>query len=278
MPSPWSRRPEVTNAQLILASTEKIPGMFGTMVVCLSSPHEGGEVVAKHCGETKTLKTSKYREGSVAVWYSDVSHEVLPVTWGHRVVLTYNLALDPSRPLPSAGLRRAETQKLRHSLRKWLNGSVPGQPDTDHLYYRLDHEYTEANISMAALKGRDYAVMQILDDLSTELEFDVFLAALELKEEGTVEYDHGGYRYKDDDWDDDDEGWHELEDVIESHERVKLLVGVHGRPVMRDIKFEVEHALDSNDFWVDAPQEEDYQGFMGNSVCGYIVKSEKSEK
>ncbi|EQB54196.1 hypothetical protein CGLO_06000 [Colletotrichum gloeosporioides Cg-14] len=245
--------------------TEKIPGMFGTMVVCLPSPHEGGEVVAKHCGETKTLKTSKYREGSVAVWYSDVSHEVLPVTWGYRVVLTYNLALDPSRPLPSAGLRRAETQKLRHSLRKWLNGSVPGKSDTDHLYYRLDHEYTEANISMAALKGRDYAVVQTLDDLSTELEFDVFLAALELKEEGTVEYDHGGYRYKDDDWDDDDEGWHELEDVIESHERVKLLVGVHGRPVMRDIKFEVEHALDSDDFWVDAPQEEDYQGFMGNS-------------
>ncbi|KAF0329831.1 hypothetical protein GQ607_003004 [Colletotrichum asianum] len=245
--------------------TEKIPGMFGTMVVCLPSPHEGGEVVAKHCGETKTLKTSKYREGSVAVWYSDVSHEVLPVTWGHRVVLTYNLALDPSMPLPSAGLRRAETQKLRHSLRKWLNGSLPGKSDTDHLYYRLDHEYTEANISMAALKGRDYAVVQTLDDLSTELEFDVFLAALELKEEGTVEYDHGGYRYKDDDWDDDDEGWHELEDVIESHERVKLLVGVHGRPVMRDIKFEVEHALDSNDFWVDAPQEEDYQGFMGNS-------------
>ncbi|KAI8161302.1 hypothetical protein K4K49_000467 [Colletotrichum sp. SAR 10_70] len=257
--------------------TEKIPGMFGTMVVCLPSPHEGGEVVAKHCGETKTLKTSKYREGSVAVWYSDVSHEVLPVTWGYRVVLTYNLALDPSRPLPSAGLRRAETQKLRHSLRKWLNGSVPGQSDTDHLYYRLDHEYTEANISMAALKGRDYAVVQTLDDLSTELEFDVFLAALELKEEGTVEYDHGGYRYKDDDWDDDDEGWHELEDVIESHERVKLLVGVHGRPVMRDIKFEVEHALDSNDFWVDAPQEEDYQGFMGNSVRGYVVKSEKEK-
>ncbi|KAJ3957657.1 hypothetical protein N0V92_005758 [Colletotrichum tropicale] len=257
--------------------TEKIPGMFGTMVVCLPSPHEGGEVVAQHCGETKTLKTSKYREGSVAVWYSDVSHEVLPVTWGHRVVLTYNLTLDPSRSLPSAGLRRAETQKLRHSLRKWLNGSVPGKSDTDHLYYRLDHEYTESNISMAALKGRDYAVVQTLDDLSTELEFDVFLAALELKEEGTVEYDHGGYRYKDDDWDDDDEGWHELEDVIESHERVKLLVGVHGRPVMRDIKFEVEHALDSNDFWVDAPQEEDYQGFMGNSVRGYIVKSEKEK-
>ncbi|KAI8295865.1 Nicotinate catabolism cluster-specific transcription factor [Colletotrichum sp. SAR 10_98] len=175
--------------------TVKIPGMFGTMVVCLPSPHEGGEVVAKHCGETKTLKTSKYREGSVAVWYSDVSHEILPVIWGHRVVLTYNLALDPSRPLPSAGLRRAETQKLRHSLRKWLNGSVPGKSDTDHLYYRLDHEYTEANISMAALKGRDYAVVQTLDDLSTESEFDVFLAALELKEEGTVEYDHGTYSY-----------------------------------------------------------------------------------
>ncbi|KAF4912284.1 hypothetical protein CGCF415_v003828 [Colletotrichum fructicola] len=245
--------------------TEKIPGMFGTLVVCLPSPHEGGEVVAKHCGETKTLKTSKYREGSVAAWYSDVSHEVLPVTWGYRVVLTYNLALDPSRQLPSAGRRRAETRKLRHSLRKWLKGGIPGQSDENELYYRLDHEYTEANLSMSALKGRDYEVVQVLDDLSTELEFDVFLAALETKEEGTVGYDHGGYRYKDDDWDDDDEGWHELEDVHEASQRVKQLVGVHGRPVMRDIEFNQDHALDNGDFWDDADQEEEYQGFMGNS-------------
>ncbi|KAF9879326.1 hypothetical protein CkaCkLH20_02869 [Colletotrichum karsti] len=253
--------------------TEKIPGMFGTLVICLPSPHDGGEVVARHCGETKTLKTSKYREGSFAAWYSDVSHEVRPVTWGYRVVLTYNLALDPSKPVPSAGLRRTETRKLRHTLRRWLSGGA-GECESDHVFYRLDHEYSEANISKAAMKGRDHELVQVLDDLSTELEFDIFLAGLERREEGSVEYygeKYNGYRYRndysdeEDGWDDEDEGWHELQEVFMEEERAKFIVGTNGRPVLRDVRLEEDRFLDSETFFQDGDQEEDYQGFMGNS-------------
>lgn len=75
-------------------STEKIPGMFGTLVICLPSPHEGGDVVVKHSGQAKTFSTSLVQP-SVLCWYSDVHHEVLPVTSGYRCVLTYNLAIPP---------------------------------------------------------------------------------------------------------------------------------------------------------------------------------------
>lgn len=44
---------------LYCSSTEKIPGMFGTLVVCLPSPHQGGDVVLKHHGKTKTYRTSQ---------------------------------------------------------------------------------------------------------------------------------------------------------------------------------------------------------------------------
>lgn len=39
-------------------STEKVPGMFGTLVVCLPSPHEGGDVNAKLGKLEKVFKTS----------------------------------------------------------------------------------------------------------------------------------------------------------------------------------------------------------------------------
>lgn len=57
--------------------TEKIPGMFGTMVVCLPSAHEGGDLVLRHGDITKTFKSSEMQP-SAFCWFSDVSHEVLP--------------------------------------------------------------------------------------------------------------------------------------------------------------------------------------------------------
>ncbi|KAK4150553.1 hypothetical protein C8A00DRAFT_36858 [Chaetomidium leptoderma] len=166
--------------------TEKIPGMFGTLVICLPSPHEGGDVVLRHRGQTKTYKTST-AQPFILCWYSDVHHEVLPVTSGYRWVLTYNLAISPDLERPSAALLRTEAQKLRHALRRWLEHrdlEIQGS----HLYYLLDHEYTEASIAFRALKTTDLARVQYLKDLSTELEFDVFLGLLEKEEKGDVEY------------------------------------------------------------------------------------------
>ncbi|KAK1717541.1 hypothetical protein BDP67DRAFT_575195 [Colletotrichum lupini] len=175
--------------------TEKCPGMFGTLVICLPCGHKGGDVVVKHCGETKMLKTSG-ADQSFACWYSDVHHEVLPVTEGYRVVLTYNLTIDPtamaSQQRPSATLRRQETRALRHTLRRWLERSE--NAGIDHVYYGLDHEYAEDNISIKALKGRDAAVVQTLQELSAGLEFDVLLALTEKMEMGPAVYE-GNSRY-----------------------------------------------------------------------------------
>lgn len=65
--------------------------------------HEGCEVVVRHRGE-KIFKITETQQSYVS-WYSDVYHEVLPVTSQYRWVLSYNLALDPSKPRPPAGLQ-----------------------------------------------------------------------------------------------------------------------------------------------------------------------------
>ncbi|PTB43843.1 hypothetical protein M441DRAFT_133874, partial [Trichoderma asperellum CBS 433.97] len=73
--------------------TEKIDGMFGTLVICLPSEHEGGEVYLQHGKdslELSTATTSAYGYYYLA-WYADVTHEIKPVRKGYRWVLTYNL-------------------------------------------------------------------------------------------------------------------------------------------------------------------------------------------
>ena len=71
-----------------MQSSEKAPGMFGTLVVCLPSPHSGGDVKVKHAGIQKVFSTSKKKaiifvvvSNSAALKYavfkySDVTHEV----------------------------------------------------------------------------------------------------------------------------------------------------------------------------------------------------------
>ncbi|KAK2047855.1 2OG-Fe(II) oxygenase superfamily protein [Colletotrichum somersetense] len=233
--------------------SEKCPGMFGTLVICLPSPHEGGDVVVKHAGQTKTFKTSKF-EQSFACWYSDVQHEVLPVTDGYRVVLTYNLTTDQAAERPSAGLLRCETRMLRHTLKRWLRSGTESE-EPNYVYYGLDHEYTEANVSLKALKGRDLAVVQTLQELSSELEFDVLLALTEMMEQGSTE--HHGYDSRYDTGKPpsrrqrelDEMAPHELDEVFETRLTVKVLMDLSGRPITRDFPLELDSCLQDDGFF-----------------------------
>ena len=251
-------------------SSPKIPGMFGTLVICLPSPHEGGDVIVKHRREKKILRSSKVAQGFMS-WYSDVQHEVLPVTSGYRWVLTYNLALDPSAERPSARLVRAEISHLRRVLRQWLSeaaGSQHAQP----LIYPLDHHYTEASISLEAFKGRDVAVVQALRDISSELPMDIFLGILEKTAMGSCGGgDYGGfygYRSYDNSLDDedDDKSWHSLDDIIETTFAIKKLVDLDGVHLAEDVDITEDNLLRDCFKGVDGEEISYEEGYAGNEV------------
>lgn len=64
------------------------------MVVCLPSVHEGGQLVLRHHGRETVFDWSGEQGRNTIQWaafYSDCEHEVLEVTAGHRLTLTYNL-------------------------------------------------------------------------------------------------------------------------------------------------------------------------------------------
>jgi hypothetical protein len=66
---------------------------FGSLVVCLPHPHQGGQLRISHKGVEKVWDWSSQKAESIswAAFYSDCEHEVHEVQSGHRVTLTYNL-------------------------------------------------------------------------------------------------------------------------------------------------------------------------------------------
>jgi hypothetical protein len=72
--------------------TPRSTQQFGSLVVCLPSPHSGGELVVRHQKRAQEFWWGDF--GSSVQWaafYSDCEHEVLEVKSGFRVTLTYNL-------------------------------------------------------------------------------------------------------------------------------------------------------------------------------------------
>lgn len=87
--------------------TPRSEQQFGSLVLCLPTVHVGGALVVRHGGQTVRHDWSAgtgLNEGDAgpptlqwAAFYSDCEHEVLEVTAGHRVTLTYNLYSVPQR-------------------------------------------------------------------------------------------------------------------------------------------------------------------------------------
>lgn len=79
--------------------TPRGAGMFGSLVVCMPGQFTGGALVTRHSGQQVMYDWSSSAAGGVddtssirwAAFFSDVEHEILPITDGHRITLTYNL-------------------------------------------------------------------------------------------------------------------------------------------------------------------------------------------
>ncbi|RYP27448.1 hypothetical protein DL767_007692 [Monosporascus sp. MG133] len=217
--------------------------------------------------------------------YSDVSHEVLPVKAGYRFVLTYNLAVNPAVKLPSATSRKIRV--LRPALESWLRDVKTGRRKATPLYYVLSHKYTEANISLQALKTTDQVRIQALRAACSDLDFDLFLTTLEKTKTGTAEEEYGYDRYgkysryddyydeDEDEEDSDSDGHHTIDDVTQIDYYSKGIFDLKGNKVASSIPFDEDDIIQEDAFG-DEPDEEDYEGYMGNwvsnanMVLGYL--------
>ncbi|KAI9612518.1 hypothetical protein KEM48_007496 [Puccinia striiformis f. sp. tritici PST-130] len=178
---------------------------------------------------------------SFACWYSDVTHEVLPVESGHRCVLTYNLAIMPSHNQPTASALDSKKVPLRKALERWLKDLTDsgGAGTPSHLYHSLHYGHAQADTSFEALEARDFAQTHALRGLTHELPFEIFLALLEKQECGTV---HRERKPKWNDWDTDSDSmasYHEIDDP-ETSCIVKSLRALDGTLITNHYDFEID--------------------------------------
>jgi hypothetical protein len=195
--------------------TEKSAGMFATLIVALPSLHTGGELEVRHRGREARLdlRCTDFSELAWVAFYADCVHEVLTVTSGCRLVLVYNLRRLGKGRLPRPPSYEHETAAIGQLLRRWSEPSARSSQDLPaKLVYPLEHAYTPAELSFAALKGTDAAAAGVLAAAACDAACDLHVALLRIEESGAAEY--SGYshsrharRYHDDDDEDDEDGF-----------------------------------------------------------------------
>lgn len=100
--------------------TPRSEHQIGSLFVCLSHVHEGGQLVLQHRGREIVFDWSGEKGRHAIQWaafYSDCEHEVLEVTSGERITLTYNLYATCSADM---ALIDPEHVELYHTMKTLL--------------------------------------------------------------------------------------------------------------------------------------------------------------
>jgi hypothetical protein len=254
--------------------------MFATVIVILPSAYTGGQVVVSHASTSRTIDFSEdsLHATSILAWYTDVRHEVKPVTSGYRLALSYNLihVAPPNVPRPSLPDTSSSAEMLRHILRKWQAKKYESESDQRLMAYLLDHEYSTHDLEQGSisLKGADAQRVALLRPIAEDLGFMLGLASLEHNVSGCADDNGGGYynrgRWDDSEDEDEDETPGMLE-VTEKSTKISGLVDLDGVPLLSvgQIHLEDDCIIPKDPFEDETPDDTDYEGYMGN-VRSYL--------
>ena len=261
----------------IISSTEKADGMFATVIILLPSPYTGGQVHVSHASSTEILDMAptSFLSTSVLAWYTDVKHEVRPITSGYRLALSYNLIHRSSGvPKPSLPDMHVALRHLCRVLQKWHKGAYTIDADSNVVAYLLKHEYSAANLESGAqaLKGEDAHKIANLRIVAEELGYMVCLASLSYNVMGAADdsyaYHGGGWKRGRYGYSPSDDG--EVPPMLEVIERtleVSNLVDLEGNLLLGQktaLPIDERNLIPQDPFEGVEPDDTDYEGYLGN--------------
>ncbi|MET9487911.1 2OG-Fe(II) oxygenase [Nocardia sp. NPDC006630] len=183
--------------------SEKADGMIGTLVVTLPSAFAGGDLVVEH-GSERVIGTGSPDDLGFIAFYADCDHEVLPVTDGYRITLTYNLIAGnravPNTDSPDGDVSATLAAHLREHFARpvpvpaWLRNGGPASKPPAQLVYLLDHQYSQRGFGWEQLKGADAARAAALIAAADHAECEAALVLAEIQKSYACEY------FEDEDW------------------------------------------------------------------------------
>ena len=151
--------------------TPRSDTQVGSLVVCLPVAFEGGALAVRHHGREIAHDWSVASSGNEpaihwAAFYSDCQHEVLEVTAGHRITLTYNLFLAPGTGLLAGKPLSLQTPQLPifRQIRCALTSPM-FMPQGGYMAFELAHSYPHTHPKLHhfvpnMLKGADMALYE----------------------------------------------------------------------------------------------------------------------
>ena len=247
--------------------TEKVPGMFATLVIQLPAEHTGGELVVQHNCEEKVFDFAADSASKIfyAAFFADCRHELRPVTSGLRLCLIYNLVHSGNTPAPSPADHSQAVARVVQAVKSW---SADSDAPTK-LVYVLQHEYTEAGLSFHGLKNKDRAVAEVLHLATKEADLVVHLAIFTKNESGSAEGGDWGYskrRRWGYDYEEDPDDWSMCE-VFDTSETLDTWVGLDDERKElgnMDVDVETEVLQDDDPFQQVEPDDVQVEECSGN--------------
>jgi len=254
--------------------TEKAPGMFATLIIVLPSIYAGGELLVRHRDREARLdlRCPEPSEVAFAAFYADCVHEVLPIISGCRLTLVYNLRRQGRGRLPEPPSYETEQAEVTDLLRQWVAAKAALDDDSpEKLIYPLEHAYTPAELSFAALKGADAAVAGLLTAAAPSADCDLHLTLVAIEESGGAEYTgyYGSRRRRQWSDEEDEEGFEvgEVYDRTESLGHWRSPDG--GQPELGDLPFEDKELCPPDAFADLEPDELHFHEATGNEGASF---------
>ena len=230
--------------------------MFGTLVIQLPSNYTGGEVAVYH-----QSKSMKFDFGGLvgcnnfhyAAFYADCQHEIKPVTKGYRLCLIYNLVYSGSDKCPVPADNQQMVSDIISSMVEW-NGSTHLEGCPPMMTYLLEHQYCDASLSFKLLKNGDRAVADVLIQAKNEVEFDLYLAKVDIEQNWSASCSYSQYGRDD----------YSADDLIEEDIIALNLKSPNGRTIS-SINLNKKYFV-PEDFFDDIdPDKEEFEEATGNT-------------
>ena len=164
--------------------------MFGTLVIQLPSNYSGGKLIVYHQGKKFEFDYSGLDCCSncyFTSFYANCQHEVEKVTKGYRLCLIYNLMYQGLDECPTPADNQAQVSAIVSAMKKWQE-DIELDDCPEMMTYLLEHKYCEASLSFRLLKNGDRAVADVLIQAKAEVDFDLYMGNVNIREEWTAEY------------------------------------------------------------------------------------------
>lgn len=194
---------------------------------------------------------------SALAWYTDVTHEVKPVASGYRLAISYNL-VNTSRGLPAPHLPdvHSAVSDVQGIFHMWAKGGYDRKYSSGTIAYLLDHQYSDAGLEFAALKGKDAALVSNIQRVAEKEGVCLRLGTLVYEVSGDAGSDNGYSRRAPG-----------MEMINDTEYRIEGLYDLEGDLVKlkRPIRLREEFDLIPKDpFEGEEPDDEDFEGYTGN--------------